>query len=481
MRHRTKKKSSNAVLSLAVILLLVSSANATGFVDRLHSLAEQAWQDEYIPDSGLPTTSLTDYDNFEVTELFRAVTIEDLEASITNGYPMPWLEEILKDESIPWEDRYWLDCRMRAAIAQNTHTFFNPAGSPIHIDADAVFPGELYWREHMIVDPAGWAAQEGIPRPTNLQTWDIGLLLNSFGNRVGEIALAIPMAVSISRDASVGVVPSGGNCWDYPNRQPFACFLSPDGSFQEIPLSNIGKYDVALSADGTIAAFSFTDDRIRTDEEPIQYSNDIELFSGSEDFIRTVDTPKLDSSEMGVITQDGLFLSHKAERGITSLVSCMTGESTILEKPIWDQNTNRLSFSPDGSSLVLSGTTTDRMVNLESREQTILPFITLRNSSSSYSSYACASSTGIISSIIYLGHGESFRRYLTLAKNTTLFHTEEMLTEIHTYPLEAEFSPDGSFLLINPQDAATGAPSPYVGAPPGAYNLPLIVIQIEGR
>jgi len=62
--------------------------------------------------------------NIEVVEVFRAETPEELEVSLTDGYPMPWLEEILNNESIPEEDRYWLDCRVRAVIAQDLHLFF---------------------------------------------------------------------------------------------------------------------------------------------------------------------------------------------------------------------------------------------------------------------------------------------------------------------------------------------------------------------
>lgn len=82
--------------------------------------------------------------NIEVIEIFRAETTEELEASITNGYPMPWLEEILNDESIHEEDRYWLDCRVRAIIAIDLHTFFDIEGNPITFEADWIMPGEHY-------------------------------------------------------------------------------------------------------------------------------------------------------------------------------------------------------------------------------------------------------------------------------------------------------------------------------------------------
>ena len=50
----------------------------------------------------------------EVAELFPGRTLEELEAALVDGYPMPWLAEVLADSTIPEDDRYWLDCRMRA-------------------------------------------------------------------------------------------------------------------------------------------------------------------------------------------------------------------------------------------------------------------------------------------------------------------------------------------------------------------------------
>ncbi|MBD3278873.1 MAG: hypothetical protein GF388_11290, partial [Candidatus Aegiribacteria sp.] len=136
---------------LAALLLLSISAGAFDLIETAQDLRERAWMSEYIPESTEPTVPLTDYDEFEVVELFRAETIDELEASLTDGYPYPWLEETLRDESIPWEDRYWLDRRTRAAISQNLHVFYDTDNNPIYVDADAVFPGEYYWREHMIV------------------------------------------------------------------------------------------------------------------------------------------------------------------------------------------------------------------------------------------------------------------------------------------------------------------------------------------
>ncbi len=465
------------ILQAGILLLLASTANSTGLIDRMHSIAEQAWEDEYIPESGLPTIPLTEYDNFEVTELFRAVTIEELETAITDGYPIAWLEEILKDESIPWEDRYWLDCRMRSAIAQNTHTFFNPAGSPVHVEADGIFPGELYWREHMIVDPKGWYAPEGTPRPTAVASWDIGLILNPYGRRIGEIAAAIPLAVFTSRDALTGVLLTGGNCVYDPERQPYACFLKPDGSFNEIPLSHKGEYDVAFSADGEIAAFSLnrTHDREAVTYGGDNYTNDIEIYDGEGNLLSYIDTPinlDFNNSCAVVITQDGNYLCHQTEGVNICLVDCFNGEAIILPKPEWDRNTTMQSFSPDGRSLALSGATIARIYNIEEDATTMLQAdITMQNHLSSV--IAC-SNNGLLASMT---RGNLDRMSITYLLNN------EVIGE-YSLPIGrqvTEFSPNGYLTIANPVDAAHGAPSPFCGAPEGRYNLPISVMKIQGR
>ena len=477
MRHEVKKKASITALSVGIILLLASTANGTGFVDRLRTIAEQAWQDEYIPDSGIPTTPLTEYDNFEVTELFRAVTIEELETSLTDGYPMTWLEETLKDETIPWEDRYWLDCRMRSAIAQNTHTFFNPAGSPVHVEADGIFPGELYWRENMIVDPEGWYAPEGTPRPTAVNSWDIGLILNPYGRKIGEIAAAIPLAVFTSRDASTGVLVTGGNSIHSPNEQPYACFMKSDGSFSEISLRHIGEYDVAFSADGEIAAFSLnrTHDREAVTDGGDNYTKDIEIYDGEGNLLRYIDTPinlDFNNSCAVVITQDGNYLCHQTEGVDICLVDCFNGEASILPKPEWDRSTTMQSFSPDGRSLALSGATIARIYNIEEETTTMLQADITRQSHLG-SNVAC-SSGGLFASMT---RGNLDRSSITYLLNN------EVIGEYSLYrwaPI-TEFSPNGYLTINNPINAAHGAPSPFCGASEGRYNLPLVIIRINGR
>jgi len=172
----------------------------------------------------------------EVIEVFRAETPEELEASLTDGYPMSWLAEILNDESIPEEDRYWLDCRVRAILAQQLHLFYDEEGNRIDISADFIVPGEDYWRENFIVNP-----------PTEDRTWDTpdmpsnmygepGTIVNRFGEEIGDITLA-SRSVRLSRSGQQGIIASGGNdIIDHPGRESFACILSSDNRFNEILL-----------------------------------------------------------------------------------------------------------------------------------------------------------------------------------------------------------------------------------------------------
>jgi hypothetical protein len=285
MQSGTHRKAGTATLCTVALLLTTAIPSYSGVItDSLQSIAEQAWMQQYIPRSDEETLPLTDYDDFEVTELFRAESIEDLEASLTDGYPMPWLERVLKDESIPWEDRYWLDCRVRSIFAQDLHLFFDREGNPVQIEAEWIAPGEDYWRENMLVRPvvpgehsdnqedtidqdgrlnlAYYESNPGenIREPFNensptLMSDPPGKILNLFGEQVGRLAV-VNRSVVLSRDASVGAVQSGGNGridnWD---RTAYACILYPDGSFVEKPFEQTGQYRAAVSSDGSVVAF----------------------------------------------------------------------------------------------------------------------------------------------------------------------------------------------------------------------------------
>ncbi|MFO8184256.1 MAG: hypothetical protein R6U39_08790, partial [Candidatus Aegiribacteria sp.] len=129
---------------LTILAFCFSVQINAGVLDDLLASASERIQQQEIDNS-----------NVEVIELLRIESPEELEAELTDGYPMPWLEEILNDESIPEEDRYWLDCRIRAHIARHLHRFYDRNGNPVEIEAEWISPGEHYWQEHMMVNPVG--------------------------------------------------------------------------------------------------------------------------------------------------------------------------------------------------------------------------------------------------------------------------------------------------------------------------------------
>jgi len=198
--------------------------------------------------------------NIEVVEVFRAETPEELEVSLTDGYPMPWLEEILNNESIPEEDRYWLDCRVRAVIAQDLHLFFDEEGNPVHIEADWIVPGEDYWRENLIVNPVGEPFVYDNPdMPTHVRS-EPGYIVNRFGEAIGRFAMT-DTDIRLSRDGSIGVTCSDAQLEGIltaTSRATNVCILYSDGSFIEIPIGYSNRNYYAISNDGnTIVAASY--------------------------------------------------------------------------------------------------------------------------------------------------------------------------------------------------------------------------------
>ena len=227
-------------------------------------------------------TGETTVEDSEVIEIFKAETVTDLEEAISYGYPMPWLQEILNDETIPEEDRYWLDCRMRAAIAQALHLFFDREGYPVYVEASWIAPGERYWQENMMVRPIlpGEETSQQMPDDSDFldllaeeargQTQEAfsdgsptlmsdppGKVRNLYGEEVGVLAV-VHKNLSLSRDASIGAIQSGGNIDAYWDRTPYACILYSDGSFVENPLEYLGQYRAAVSEDGSTVVFVLT-------------------------------------------------------------------------------------------------------------------------------------------------------------------------------------------------------------------------------
>ncbi len=459
------------IIIAGIVCLMASSLSASNLFDTVQSLRQQTWESEYIPESTIPVIPLTDYDEFEVVELFRTETIEELEASLTSGYPYPWLEETLKDESIPWEDRYWLDRRVRAAISQNLHTFFDTEGNPVHVDADEVFPGEWYWREHMIVDPEGRYAAEDAVRPVlpKVIFIDAGYILNTYGYRMGEIAVAMN-GLSLSRDASIGVIAMGNEgiddlgCW---NVQYYANLLYPDGSFKAIQFDELGIYSGTISADGNVLVFFH---KTRYDEDPgsvviMDRNGTIQKRIPSEfHFSRMFKPP---------ISYNGHFASCETrhpERH-SAIADYVDGDIYIdTEHTGSDRNTDYCTFSPDGNFLCIGGLCKGRVVDLRGGSEYVYPETAPREDYVDQTRVSCSNSR-IVTAIIVTRRSRGQFNYveLNIYINDTLACTQPV--EIGRTSIQApEVSPNGHYLLMNPLSSGGECRIP----------MPLLVMNVQG-
>lgn len=264
--------------------------------------------------------------DIQVTELFRAETPDELEAALTDGYPMPWLAEILADTTIPEEDRYWLDCRMRAAIARDLNLFFDRNGDWVEIECDYMHPGEDYWREHFIVNPPGESFRyDSEDRPGDLPYMEMeaqpGYIVNLYGETVGNIAITRDR-VWLSRDASVGIFRTGESDGINLNR---ACFLYPDGSFREQPIDPV-FVQYALSQDGNVSVFYSSTPHNREQREPAErmlYAFDHE---GGLIFERLMPSSPLSGSATPAISPDSRYIAAPLYGGEVWLLDASTGD-----------------------------------------------------------------------------------------------------------------------------------------------------------
>ena len=450
------------IIIAGVICLLASSLSASDLFDVVQSLREQAWESEYIPESTVPVVPLTDYDEFEVIELFRAETIEELEASLTDGYPFAWLEETLKDESIPWEDRYWLDCRMRAAISQNLHVFYDTENNPVYVDADAIFPGEYYWQELMIVDPGGHSIpmildlegrrisdNEGRPVLPRVNSVDIGLLYNPFGRKVGDLALAFN-GMSLSRDASIGVYVTG-QTGEFPSNsyQYYACLLYPDGSFREIPFDRMGEYSGTVSGDGNILVFFKTG----TSLDGESY---VEIMDRDGNFLNRLPVI-FDFANVSKpsISFDGRYAScwyREESSGGHSAVIDVTNSNIelVTEHTGTDVNSVYCSFSPDGNYACIGGFSKGRIIDLTNGMEYIYPETAYRDGSSDGTRVSCSNSRIVtaLSTLRSKRDAESSLEFRVYVGDSEIFSVT-LDSEYFCGRLSPEVSPNGHFLYIN--------------------------------
>ncbi len=456
-----------------MMVLLVASAYGFDVMDRMQAIAEETWESEYLPDSGTPIIPLNEFSEFEVIELFRAQTSAELEAAVSEGYPMSWLEETLRDESIPWEDRYWLDRRMRAAIAQNTHIFFRPEGTAVRVDADEIFPGEYYWSEHLIVDPVGRSTtvnETGPVQPLENYPLDSGDILNPYGRRVGTLAI-VWNGMSLSRDASIGVFVSGrtGELVSY-GYQHYACLLYPDGTFNEIPFEDTGAYDGTVSANGNVLAFF-------RQGGPSTGSSFIEVMDREGRFLRRIPFDGwFEHMLKPPISADGRYASCiLLNPGAHSAVFNLANGSLIhvTEHTGTDVSTSYCSFSPDGGYVFTGGISKGRVVRLSDRHEQVFPETSPRAESGD-GTQGSSSYDGIITALVHTQRSRSQQQAYTSTARLHVYSDNATIDSreigVSTAINCAVVSPNGHYILAIRGD--------WLG---GSNPSPILVLRVEGR
>ncbi len=363
---------------------------------------------------------------------------------------MPWLEEILNDESIPEEDRYWLDCRMRSAIAQDLHLFYNEEGSPLYVEADFITPGEDYWREHMMVNPLGSTDVRDEYRPTGA-FGDPGYIMDLYGNRVGDLA-EVDRFVSLSRDASIAAVVSGGRTLDHPG-ESIACLMYPDGSFKEVPFDRNGDYEAMVSSNGEVVAFQcVTPDGmfdIRTHERT-DVMGDVYVFDPDGNLIHRVSPPVIFSSgERGKISSTGRFICDKLSTGELFLFDCENDYATrLLSMSEGGRGRTSFNYNPDGDYLCTGGFSTGLVIELDTFETVWVSsnkFVGINDNVRIH----CSSNAECIASTTRHGDRPDYYYELEVYLDNKLVYSD---TAEGRYHEETVVSPNGYFLLTRKDD-----------------------------
>ena len=434
-------------MNALVMLMALSAAGASGqgLMERLENLIDQARSNVNAVEAADPTRLSGD---FSVVELFRAETPEELEAAVANGYPMPWLAEVLSDESIPEEDRYWIDCRMRAAIAQDLHLFFDRRGNPVRVSAAYIGPGEDYWREHLMVSPVGARDLPEENRPTR-SIGGRGYILDVYGDRVGALAEARAL-VSLDRDASFAAIPSGGSSM-LSYQEPFACFMYPDGSFREEPFGYVAVFDATVAPNGEMVVFRcYTNAGYGFDpvtNEPFCGPNgDAYIFDSRGNLLQRVTPPSLFSSEAAQISADGRYICSFLCTGELFLIDCEDGYSVRIIEEYEDSRSSRghYSFSPDGGYLCAGGFSPGIIISLD-------PYRVVWQHDYSYerrdyTRVHCSNEAEWIAAVTTIcGNVLESHRY-----ELEVFHRDKLIysaTSEGRYNEETVVSPNGHFLL----------------------------------
>jgi hypothetical protein len=271
--------------------------------------------------------------------ILAADSAEELEALLAGGYPTPGIRAVLEDESIPLEDRYWLDCRIRSAVAQILHRFYDKSGNAVELDAEWILPGELYWHEMMIMHPLG--AAEGLL--TGGPSFDFpvkaGELRNLFGEHVGNLA-AVNRFVRLSRDGSISVMRTGSRS-RMSGGDMYFCFLNLDGGFSEIEMYPdervLSDLNMAVSQDGSISAW-----HVYRTQEP--QTSHLLVFDREGNEIERYELPEVSISQMAISGDNRYIACSGGVYSGSGIVDRQTGEV------MWfSHGTSRSPFFSDNS------------------------------------------------------------------------------------------------------------------------------------
>jgi len=333
---------------------------------------------------------------------------------------------------------------VRAAIAQDLHLFFDREGNPIHVEADWIGPGENYWREHMMVDPLGETDVPDAERPTN-PAGEPGYILDLNGNRVGELA-TVHGFVSLSRDASIAAIPS-----DYTSvgvsMQSNACFMYPDGSFEEIPFERRGTYEAVVSANGEVVTFTCNSPSGQYD--PVTYEEtgivgDVYFYDTKGSLLHSVIPPSPIISAGGKLSTTGRYFCTEISTGEILIVDCPEDYSTTLIG-ISEGGRGRsvFSVSPDVEFLCAGGFSTGMVIELESSDTVWVStneFVGINDNIQ----VSCSNGAECIVSTTQHGNRPNYYYELELYLNSALNYTDT-IEQVHRNV--SVVSPNGYFLL----------------------------------
>jgi|GEM_PF-1259922 len=438
----------------------------------------------------IAATAQTETSSLWVEEVFSVETSEDLEASLTDGYPMPWLAEILEDETIPEEDRYWLDCRVRAVIARDLHLFYNRNGEAVHVEAEGgIRNGESYWRETFIVEPNFIDRRaSSIDHPdANLYNWQEflpeyetpyhfirtpGYLCNRFGEKIGDIATT-DIKIRLSRDGSVGIYTSGWNQHSNPSR---VFFLNSHNDVNELIVgprvtSNSGMQCVSMAEDGSLSAIvclRWMENREQQSDLDLDFSEGktLMVFTGTGELLYSRKMSNL-PVYMPLFSPDNQFIAYACS-DTTYLLDAQTGETIYAWEnygPIYP------CFTRNSKYLCVSSVELSRIYNCETCETTF------EFSENPYPSYGFTRNSHIVVSAdnslsvvtgdrcVRPGTGREFYNEIFLGK--VLFSSERM----ENYRVQ-EVSPNGCFIDL--QDYC-----PFMGNLWDGFVIPYTVLRIR--